>query len=313
MANNQKKYTEKRKPEDDRNNVAYYKKKSNVEPTDQDVKDVKLQPEKSKLWSQIVKTCPTSTPSRPEKGQTTWIKPEFNSENLGYDRIVISPTHLNNKPISGFITENDAETICAAIGLKEIENHHGTSFYRNEDDVLFVTYKLKQTMSKHEITNTLNKYFWFEKESKAGSIDTISGHVVHPPMGDNRDGIERDLLGNATYGANSGNVDDTKELRIDGCNYEISENELRKWIDLYGKIKSDIEELAAPGGCDGEPVGMGSYMVKVRMKNSIPHILPIGGLKVKCTYIGVKKQCKNCYEYHTSKRTERIKKGELLM
>ena len=80
--------------------------------------------------------------------------------------------------------------------------------------------KLKQTMSKHEITNTLNKYFWFEKESKAGNIDTISGHVVHPPMGDNRDGIERDLLGNATYGANSGNVDDTKKLRIDGCNYE---------------------------------------------------------------------------------------------
>ena len=81
-------------------------------------------------------------------------------------------------------------------------------------------------MSKHEITKTINKYFWFEKESKVGNIDTISGHVIHPQMGDNRDGIEEDLLGNATYGATSGNVDDTKELRIDGCHYEISENEL---------------------------------------------------------------------------------------
>ena len=64
-------------------------------------------------------------------------------------------------------------------------------------------------------------------------------------------------------------------------------------------------ELAAPGVLDGEPVGTGSYMVKVKLKNSLPHILLIGGLKVKCTYIGVKKQCKNCCEYHTSKRTEK--------
>ena len=64
-------------------------------------------------------------------------------------------------------------------------------------------------------------------------------------------------------------------------------------------------ELAAPGVLDGEPVETGSYIVKVKLKNSIPHILPIGGLKVKCTYIEVKKQCKNCYEYHTSKRSEK--------
>ena len=88
-------------------------------------------------------------------------------------------------------------------------------------------------------------------------------------------------------------MDDTKELRIDG------------WIDLYGEIKSDFVELATPGVLDGEPVGKGSYMVRVKLKNSIPHIRPIGGLKVKCTYIGVKKQCKNCYEYHTSKSTEK--------
>ena len=38
-------------------------------------------------------------------------------------------------------------------------------------------------------------------------------------------------------------------------------------------------------------------------KNTTPHILPINGLKVKFTYNGVKKQCKNCYEYHKERRT----------
>ena len=88
-------------------------------------------------------------------------------------------------------------------------------------------------------------------------------------------------------------------MRIDGCNYEISEQELQNWIELYGEMKSEIEEIALPSEKEEEPVGTGSYAVKVKLKRSIPNILPIGGLKVKFTYSGVKKQCKICYGYHT--------------
>ena len=94
------------------------------------------------------------------------------------------------------------------------------------------------------------------------------------------------------------------EVRIDGCNYEISEPELRMWIELYSEIKSDIDEITQPGELEEDTVGMGSYTVKVKLKRSIPNILPIGGLKVKFTYSGVKKQCKNCYEYHRSRKSE---------
>ena len=67
-----------RRPEDDKNNVAYYKRtkedhttRLSNELTDEEVKP---QPEKSKLWSQIVKTYPT--PSYPEKSQTIKINYE---------------------------------------------------------------------------------------------------------------------------------------------------------------------------------------------------------------------------------------------
>ena len=50
---------------------------------------------------------------------------------------------------------------------------------------------------------------------------------------------------------------------------------------------------------------MGSYTIKVYLKKKmIPHILSMHILKVKCTYNGVRKQCKNRYEYHREKRTE---------
>ena len=78
-------------------------------------------------------------------------------------------------------------------------------------------------------------------------------------------------------------------MKIDGCNYEISENEIQKWIELYGELKSEIEEVALPGEHEGDPVGKGSYTVIVFLKKLIPHILPIHGLKVKCRYNGVKK------------------------
>ena len=83
---------------------------------------------------------------------------------------------------------------------------------------------------------------------------------IHPPPptpigDDDSDGNEEESLGTPIYGAHSWNVDNTKELRIDDCNYEISELETRKWKDLYVEIKLDIEKVAAPGVLDGEQIG----------------------------------------------------------
>ena len=117
---------------------------------------------------------------------------------------------------------------------------------------------------------------------------------VHPPMEDEKEENQGEPDGHLTYGQPSGNLDDTKELKIDGCNYEISEQEICKWVELYGEIKSEIKEVATQNEQGGSPVGTGSYTLKVKLKTAIPHILPINGLRVKCTYSGVKKQCKNC-------------------
>ena len=108
-------------------------------------------------------------------------------------------------------------------------------------------------MSIQEINESIHKFFWFDKESKAGNLNKISGQVVHPPMAENNQ--EKDEYDGAHYTkslAYSGNLDDTKEVKIDGCNYELSKSEITSWLEHYGKIKSELEEIATSGNTDGE-------------------------------------------------------------
>ena len=76
-----------------------------------------------------------------------------------------------------------------------------------------------------EVEESLNKYFWFHKTSKAGNSERISGQVVHPPMEDNSQDC-------TTFSDSSSPAyDDAKEVKIVGCNYEISEDETRVWLE----------------------------------------------------------------------------------
>ena len=77
----------------------------------------------------------------------------------------------------------------------------------------------------------------------------------------------------------------------------MSESEITGWIEQYREIKSDLEEIAISGSTEA-PVGTGSYTLKVKLNRLIPNVLPMQGLKIKCSYQGVKKQCSNCYGYH---------------
>ena len=74
--------------------------------------------------------------------------------------------------------------------------------------------------------------------------------------------------------------------------------------ELYGEVRSEIEEIATEDKEGERLFGTGSYIVKIKLNRLIPHIIPVHGLIVKCTYSGVKTQCKNCYGYHPAKMTE---------
>ena len=97
-------------------------------------------------------------------------------------------------------------------------------------------------MSLQEISKSINKYYWFDKESRAGNLDHISGQVVHPPMEDDVDN-EEESFKTLSLSLHSRNLDDTKELRIDGCNYEISERELKNGFSCMERLSLTLRKL----------------------------------------------------------------------
>jgi hypothetical protein len=47
----------------------------------------------------------------------------------------------------------------------------------------------------------------------------------------------------------------------------------------------------------------GKYLVKVRLANNIPSIVPMFGLKIRVPCNGLNKMCERCYEYHRRNAT----------
>ena len=62
-----------------------------------------------------------------------------------------------------------------------------TGFDRSISGELSITFRLKEVVTLEEIKTKLklHSHFWFEKRSKAGNLDRISGHTVYPMSGKN--------------------------------------------------------------------------------------------------------------------------------
>ena len=76
---------------------------------------------------------------------------------MTYDRVVVSPTHFNNRKFSGYITIEDSEVIKGAINIK-YEDYHGTTFDRSSVGELSITFRFSRGMSGEKIKKQLNSH-----------------------------------------------------------------------------------------------------------------------------------------------------------
>ena len=93
-------------------------------------------------------------------------------------------------------------------------------------------------MKKSEIQEKIHKYFWFEKSSNAGHVDTIP-EIPDPDTpkcyAKETGGFEEKVR---CY------EDGISELRLDWCNYELTQEAIVSWLSLYGSVDGKIEEEA---------------------------------------------------------------------
>ena len=91
---------------------------------------------------------------------------------------------------------------------------------------------------------------------------------------------------------------DIQLVEISGCQYSITKGELLCWLNLYGEVLSDITEMTHPDSDTNEPVGNGTYVVKMKLSKPIPQFMPVSGKKLRFYYNGIRRMCTNCYGYH---------------
>jgi hypothetical protein len=195
--------------------------------------------------------------------------------------IKVRPISYNGRAFSGFVTHCEAVNNIYQEGMKlKTNNLHGVSFIRNESDDLTIVFKLRTRIEQE----SLQGRFDYQRRNKAGHFDWISCVVDSPH-----------LQGNKSH------ANFYKHVKIEGCGYQLSEEELTKWLKLYGKVIEPVEEETFEELEGGERFGNGRYTVKMIIEREIPELIPMFDQKVKIHYNGIKKICKNCLTYHKSK------------
>ena len=78
-----------------------------------------------------------------------------------------------------------------------------------------------------------------------------------------------------------GSDNDIQWVEFSGCQYSITDGELLCCLKLYGEPLSKISEMTHPDSDPNDPVGNGTYVVKMKLRKPIPQFLPISGKKTE--------------------------------
>jgi hypothetical protein len=87
-------------------------------------------------------------------------------------------------------------------------------------------------------------------------------------------------------------------VKVEGCGYQLSEEELTGWMELYGRVLEPIAEEMLEEEGTGREFGNGRYIVKMKIEREIPELISMFDQRVTIHYGGMKKICKSCYLYH---------------
>jgi hypothetical protein len=89
-----------------------------------------------------------------------------------------------------------------------------------------------------------------------------------------------------------------KQVRVDGCQFQLSETQIRLCLGNYGVIQGDIIKEAVTDVVDNLIKGTRSYLVTFKLFRRLPNWIPMFGMKVKLSYKGGKMACKSCFCHH---------------
>jgi hypothetical protein len=231
------------------------------------------------VWTDVVKKEKKNVVMKIQEDGQMYLKsgpPGFRDKEE--KELKVKPVTFNRRGFSGFVSFEEAIKNIYQEGLgQHSDNLHGISFIRDTKDELTIVYKLK---SKIE-SSKLRRRFEYERKNKSGNFDLIGCVVEYPKL------HETEIQ-----------VGGFKHVKIEGCGYQLSEEELTTWLEHYGRIVSPIEEELIKDEEGQNSFGNGKYKVEMKLEREMPNLIPMYGKKIRIYYKGIKKVCKSCLAYY---------------
>jgi hypothetical protein len=103
--------------------------------------------------------------------------------------------------------------------------------------------------------------------------------------------------------------DERTVVKLEGCDYQVPEEQILTWLSHYGEIKSELEEdLFKDTNLTGGNNRTGNYSIMMILEHKIPQLLPMNGRRVKIYHKGIEKLCTNCFDKHKKSECKAEKK-----
>ena len=212
------------------------------------------------------------------------------------DEITVEVQTINGKPFKGSLTLDEAKN---GIFVRCLELNpgllHGLRFRYSGCPV--VKYKLKEQIDIDEL-HRLEYFEFYRHYTTQGEqrFDTF-GCKINGIRASGRDHAETDPDPNVRW------------VKIEWAEYSVQKAQILQWMNMYGEQASELTEDVHPNSdSDGDPLGAGTYSLKMRLNKEIPQLLPMCGRRIRVYYRGVQKLCSNCFGKHPRKncRSEKV-------
>ena len=220
------------------------------------------------------------------------LKPLFKYTHDGAirDEIEVEILTKNERKFTGSITPLEAkyDIYQGALGFENHDNFDGVRI--NYKGKLVVTFKLIEPMNIDELAAV--EYFDFKRKAK------VNGKDVEDVIGCKIKGIRYRA---PTVGAfeNFRQDNGEKVVKIEGCEYRLTEEEILAWLSLYGEVTSELKEDCFRDA--NQKTGnnrTGNYSITMKLEKNIPQLLPMCGRRIKMYHAGIQKLCTNCFGPH---------------
>jgi hypothetical protein len=114
--------------------------------------------------------------------------------------------------------------------------------------------------------------FEWERTNALGNTDFFSGRV----------------LGFSTLEAEIGDI---VTVCVNRTALEFTNEQIRRWLEAYGVIEGQFNYQLDKFGLKTDDLE-----VELKLQAHIPEFLPMFGRRIRIYYVGMKKQCNNCFE-----------------